>query len=306
MQALLATEHEIPAIVTQPDSPAGRGMQLRSTPLAELAEAEDICVLKPNTLGQNAELLSQLRGMDVAAIAVASYGKIIPRSLLNLSPWPLNVHPSPLPLLRGASPLRSALLAGWERTAVCIMRMTPRIDDGPVLLRQDLSIQSDWNYAQLEAAAGVLGGNLLTAAFEAIESGAVVMQGQDDSQATYSNIHRRPDTFVTWAWSASRIWSFVKAWDPDLGAVAQLETSKGFKLIKLWRVEPDKQDAGSTQPGTVVGVGRSSISVQTGKGVIHVLELQTENRPRMSAGQFLTGYKLRCGDRFISRQKPDS
>ena len=92
-------------------------------------------------------LIGQLRAAALDALAVASYGKIIPASLLKLTPWPLNVHPSPLPLLRGPSPLRTALLQGSPRTEVCIMSMTPRIDDGPVMLRAELAIQAEMNLA---------------------------------------------------------------------------------------------------------------------------------------------------------------
>ena len=100
----------------------------------------------------NEELFTGLAALDLDALLVASYGQIVPKSILDLTPWPLNVHPSDLPQLRGASPIRTALLQGLEKTACCIMRMTPRLDDGDVLLREAQRISPAWNHDELEDA----------------------------------------------------------------------------------------------------------------------------------------------------------
>lgn len=292
LRELAASQHVLAAVITQPDQPAGRKMQFRQTQVADDALALGLKVHKPQRLRRNRELLDALRTAGVEALAVASYGKIIPPSLLDLTPWPLNVHPSPLPLLRGPSPLRTALLQGRASTEVCIMSMTPRVDDGPVLLRADLSIPLEWNYARLETAAGAFGGKLLVAALDEAQAGTAVLAEQDHSLATHTTVHTREDSWIDWKRSACELADFVRAWDPDIGACTSYATAGGARRLKIWHAEAMPGDGPGDEPGTVALVNRHELLVWTGAGRLRLLEVQPESRARMPVVSFLAGGQL--------------
>lgn len=293
---LLASAHEVAVVVTQPDQPAGRRMQLRPTPVCEQAQQAGRRVLKPRRLRGNARLLDALRALELDALAVASYGKIIPPELLNLTPWPLNVHPSALPLLRGPSPLRTALLQGLRETQVCIMRMTPRIDDGPLLLRAALPIPAEWNHSALEQAAGELGGRLLVQALELAQQGRVMLEEQDHAQASYTSVHNRADTWIDWTRSNGALADFVRAWDPDAGACTSYRSCAGPRRLKLWRARSAGSGDSMAQPGQIIEASKHELLVQTGGGALSLLEVQPESRSRMAVDSFLAGGQLSAGD----------
>jgi methionyl-tRNA formyltransferase len=296
LEGLLASRHTVAAVVTQPDQPAGRRMELRATPVGSAAAAAGLAVFKPRRLKHNSDLQTELQGLAVDALAVASYGKLIPVWLLELTPWPLNVHPSPLPLQRGPSPLRTALLEGWHETQCCIMRMTERIDDGPVLLRSPLAIPGGWNYEELESAAGTLGGALLASALDGIAQGTVALTPQTDSAATYTRVFTREDTWLDWSLPAERLADFVRAWDPDLGACTGYFHKDAVRRLKVWRAEPAAAEgAAAAQAGTVLLADKGELLVQAGAGALRLLEVQPENRPRMPVASFMAGQQLAAG-----------
>jgi methionyl-tRNA formyltransferase len=296
LDALSASSHTVAGVVTQPDQPAGRRMELRATPVGEAVAGTPLPLFKPEKLRRNAALREALGALQPEALAVASYGKLVPPWLLELTPWPLNVHPSPLPLLRGPSPLRTALLDGWGGTEVCIMRMTERLDDGPLLLRRPLAIPAQWNYEELDAAAGQLGGELLVEALTQAEAGQAVLAPQDEAAATYTRVFNRGDTWIDWTQPAMRLADFVRAWDPDIGACSAFTHRDGTRRLKVWRAVAQGAGPGAGQsPGEVVTAEKDDLLVQTGDGLLRLLEVQPENRPRMSAASFNAGQHLRPG-----------
>jgi methionyl-tRNA formyltransferase len=244
--------------------------------------------------------MRELESHEPDALLVASFGRIIPAPLLDLTPWPLNVHPSLLPRLRGPSPIRTALLEGLSETGCCIMRMTPRLDDGDVLYREVVPIEPHWNYEQLETQLGSLGGTLAGEAFDAIEAGSAVFTPQNHDEATYCQMHGREDAHIDWSRPASELDSFVRAWDPDIGAWT---TASSGKRLKVWSVsveEPTvelRRDA-HPGPGRVLAVATRALWVSTGRGVLRIREVQPENRSRMPAASYLAGNRLAAGDVF--------
>lgn len=297
LDGLLAAGQEVALVVTQPDQPAGRKMQLRPTPVCELAEERGLAVLKPRRLRGPSPLLDQLKSVAPEALAVASYGRIIPPELLELTAWPLNVHPSALPLYRGPSPLRTALLEGLTETEVCIMRMTERIDDGPVLRRAGLRIGSDWNYSALELAAGELGGRLLAEALQIVKGGRAELSDQNHELASYTRVHHRADTWIDWTRSSRELHSFVRAWDPDAGACTSFHSGTAPKRLKVWRAETTAQPEGlaPVPAGTVLRATAHELLVQCGDGCLSLLELQPESRQRMTVASFQAGSRLSAG-----------
>src|SRR5690606_23089993 len=160
------------------------------------------------------------------------------------------------PRLRGASPVRTALLLGLEETAVCIMKMTPRLDDGDILLRRSHHIPPGCRYGELELQLGVLGGEMAAQALDSIVAGTVSLTPQDDDDATYCRTFDRRDTEIDWSASAKQIESFVRAWDPDMGAYTLLDDNR---RLKIWRVSVEDPPAdilpqipADAQPGQVL------------------------------------------------------
>ena len=231
---------------------------------------------------------------------VASFGQIISSKTLELTAHPLNVHPSALPLLRGASPLRSTLLQGLSETQCCIMRMTPRMDDGDVLLREGLVVDPHWNFAQLSEAMAAVASRLAIEALDQVSAGTAEYEPQDHSQATYCTMYGRTHTWIDWRRTAAELYCFIRAWDPDIGALTLLPDGQRLKIWRA-RIQPPPQDLvlpPSTAPGTVLAVSKKAAWVATGDGALRVMEVQPPGKSRMPMASFLAGHDLAAGQRL--------
>jgi methionyl-tRNA formyltransferase len=298
---LLNSKHVVAGVVTQPDQPAGRSMNL--SPTAVCSEAGDVGlpVFKPERIKSNIEFRREIRALRPEAYLTASYGKIISRKTLELVEYPLNVHPSLLPELRGASPARTALLQGLAVTGCCIMRMTPRMDDGDVMLRRDVKIEPEWNFFDLLDVLGRVGGQMAVEALDLVERGEAEFTPQDHARATYCGIYTRDDTFIDWSREARELLDFIRAWDPDVGACTMLPDGRRMKIWRASRAEdPQWLDASRrSEPGMVLGTDKKHIWIATGgSGAIRIDELQPANKPRMAAANFLAGNELPVGIRL--------
>jgi methionyl-tRNA formyltransferase len=173
--------------------------------------------------------------------------------------------------------------------------MTPRLDDGDVLLRQDVEIATDWNHEQLERRLGRLGGELAISALDSIELGTAELTPQDHGRATYCSTHTRADTIIDWNRSAEELHNFIRAWAPDIGAV----TSLNGRVVKIFRAActppPEPGGAEGVAPGTVTALARKAFWVAAGSGALRIDELQPENRPRMDTGSFMAGNRVEPG-----------
>jgi methionyl-tRNA formyltransferase len=298
LSILLESSHEVVGVVTQPDQPAGRNMMLTPTAVCSEAENLDLPIFKPEKITNNRELRRGLRGLKPEAYLTASYGKIISRKALELVEFPLNVHPSMLPKLRGASPARTALLQGLSETGCCIMRMTPRMDDGDVLLRRPLPIGPGWNFYDLLGEMGQVGGEMAVEALDLVVRGAAQFAPQDHSQATYCGIHTRDDTIIDWSRSVPELLNFIRAWDPDVGACTMLPDGRRLKIWSAAAGEPEqwRSAAAASGPGTVLGSDKRHFWVATGEGgALRIDEVQPENKQRMAVANFLAGNSVPKG-----------
>lgn len=298
-EALQDSAHEIAAVITQPDQPAGRRMTICPTPMCTDAQGMGVPVLKPERVKSNPRFRAELMEHRPDAFIVASYGQIISRKVLALTEWPLNVHPSALPKLRGASPVRTALLNGLRHTECCIMRMTPRLDDGDVMLREPLAIPLDWNHGQLETTLGELGGRLAVAALDCVVAGTAVFTPQNHDLSTSCSLYRREDTVIDWTRPAGELADFIRAWDPEIGALTTLPDGR---RLKIWKVSPEDPPelagVGAVEPGSVLAVSKKSLWVDTGSGSLRIDELQPNSKARMPVASFLAGNRLIPGERL--------
>lgn len=298
LDAIKQSAHTVTVVVTQPDQPKGRRMALCPTPLCNHASLDGLPVLKPENVKNNPGFRRELMAQHPEALLVASFGQIISKKVLALTEWPLNVHPSALPKLRGASPVRTAILQGLKETACCIMRMTPRLDDGDVMLRASLAIPLDWNHEQLETVLGELGGRLAVKALDQVNAGTACFYPQDHGTATYCALYHRKDTVIDWTRSALELYNFVRAWDPDIGASTRLPDERRLKVWATSIEEPPESlcpDNECREPGTIVAASKKALWVACGSGTLRLVEVQPENKGRMNVASFLAGANLKAG-----------
>ena len=307
LRRLVADGHQITAVYTQPDRPAGRGRHARPSPVKVAAQELGLPLRQPPALRDPAALadLAALRPQVIVAVA---YGQILRQEVLDIPPrGVLNTHPSLLPPHRGPSPIPAAILAGDDTTGVTIMLMDAGMDTGPILAQSSIPIQDSDTAASLSdelshLAAGLLGDTLLHWLNNDIQP-----RPQDDSHASKAPLLRKEHGAIDWTAAAVNIWRQVRAYNPWPGA----HTALDGELIHIWQAWPLEGDSGR-QPGTVVpltdgqrralppGSGPDSFAVQTGRGLLAVLLVQRAGRRPLPPGDFLRGMRDIFGRRLVS------
>jgi methionyl-tRNA formyltransferase len=290
----LMRRHEVALVVTQPDRPAGRGMAIRTSPVAEAAGA-NADVLKPGR-AKDPEVEAAVRAVSPDVLVVAAYGQILPPGLLDAAPaGALNVHASLLPRWRGASPVAAAILAGDDETGVSIMRLEEGLDTGPVLLRRAIPIATDDTTGTLTERLAELGAEALMSGLDLVERGAAVFEPQPDEGATYAERVKKSDGELTWDRPAQEIGRSLRAYDPWPGVRVPI----GGERLRLVAGQPlprwtaEDRDA---EAGTVLEIGPEGILVMAGDGPFRVTTVQPAGRRVMAAADWARGRrKLRLG-----------
>jgi methionyl-tRNA formyltransferase len=290
LQILAQTGHEISAVITQPDRPAGRGRKPRISPVKEEAVRLGIPVLQPPSL-RDAPVIDEIRALSPEVMVAVAYGQILRRDFLAIAPrGVLNVHPSLLPKYRGASPIQSAILAGDEATGVTIMLMDEGMDSGPILAQESVEIADSDTGGSLSATLSHLGGRLLGDTLPGWLDGTIAARPQNEEAATTTRLLKKEDGRIDWRQPAEQIWRQVRAYDPWPGSF----TTFGGERLNILRVHALK-DGGAAGPGVVVEVGGADgepgLAVGTGGGLLVLEEVQREGRRRMSALEFARGAK---------------
>ncbi|HYO62775.1 MAG TPA: methionyl-tRNA formyltransferase [Pyrinomonadaceae bacterium] len=291
--------HEVAAVWTQPDRPAGRGNRLTPPPVKEYALARGLAVHQPTKV-RTEETRALLESHAADAAVVVAYGRILPPGLLRAPRRGcVNVHFSLLPKYRGAAPVNWAIVRGETETGVTTMLMDEGLDTGPVLLQRATAIGEQETAPELLARLAHAGAELLgetLARFDEIEP-----RRQDDAAATLAPILRREDGRVDWSEEASRIVRRVRGFQPWPNAHTQFRAQR----LILWRAEVDGTDkahgAGSADatPGVVLRARGDELAVACGGGsVLRLLEVQSEGKRRMSARDFLNGLRVSAGERM--------
>jgi methionyl-tRNA formyltransferase len=294
LEALMASQDEVVAVVTQPDRPRGRGQHVVPGAVKAAATARGLSVLQPEKLTRN-EVEPVVRALDLDLGVVAAYGKILPQWLLDVPRLGMiNVHASLLPRHRGAAPVHRAILAGDTDTGVTIMRVVQALDAGPMLDRVVRPIDPDETSDHVERDLAVLGAELLVKTVDALREGRAREEPQDDSQATYAPRLTREDGAIDWAQPARAIHNRIRGLHPWPHAVTHLE---GMRLI-LHRSRV-AEDGSSASSGVITDASHGRLAVACGDGVeLEVLELQAEGRRPMIAREFLAGHPVAPGQRF--------
>ena len=277
------------AVVTQPDRPRGRGQHV--TPSAVKAEAEraGLPVLQPPKL-KGTDFGDRLRALRLDVAVVAAYGRILPVDVLAAPRLGcVNVHASLLPRWRGAAPIQWALASGDAETGVCLMQMEAGLDTGPVLaLRRTLILPGD-TAETLQQRLSEMGGALVHEELPRFLAGALTPRPQPAEGVTIARLVEKEDGRLDWTRPAVELERRVRAFVPWPGAWTQL----GPQLLKIWRAEVV---TGSGAPGTVLAA-HGTLDVASGEGALRLLEVQPEGKRRMTAAEFLSGHRLKEGDR---------
>jgi methionyl-tRNA formyltransferase len=293
LEALLKGPDPVAGVVTQPDRPAGRGQQSVKSPVRRLAEASGIPVVAPEKI-RDPGFLDTLAGWSPDVIVVVAYGRILPRSILELAPQGcINVHYSLLPKYRGAAPIPWAIMNGEERSGVTTMRLVEKMDAGPIFLQQEVFLSKDETTASLTEKMVPVGTGLLLETIARLKAGEISARAQPEEGVTFAPMIKKEDGAINWNDPASASERRVRAFSPWPSAYIYWRG----KLLKIHRaavVATERHGA----PGEVLRADAGGLWVATSSGALSLEEVQLENRNRLPAAEFLKGARIKKGERL--------
>lgn len=296
--------HEIFLVVTQPDKPKGRTKELTPPPVKVWAEERNLPVYQPESI-RSPEAIAMIRDFPIDIGVVAAYGQIIPEEILRVPVFGyINVHASLLPKYRGASPIQWAILNGDKKTGTTIMQMGPGLDDGDIIMQEELIISETETGGSLFEKLADQGGNMCCMAMTAIENGIVTNIPQKEEDATYVTVIKKEFGAIDFTGEAAYIERMIRALDPWPGAF----TFFNGQMIKIYRAgvisDEEMVEAGDmyggaiameAMPGTVIYSDDFQLLVRTGYGTLAITELQIAGKKRMPVGDFLRGTPIELG-----------
>ena len=288
LQALLRTGHELCAVYTQPDRPAGRGRKIHASAVKRCAQTAGLAVHQPRTL-RHPDVQQALAALRPDLIVVVAYGLIVPAAVLETPTHGcVNVHASLLPRWRGAAPIQRAIMAGDRQSGVTIMQMDEGLDTGPMLAAVASPIEPGTTAAQLHDRLAILGANALVGLLPDISSGGLAPQPQDPSLATYAARLEKAQATMDWSRSATELERQVLAFNP--WPVAQSTTDIG--TLRIWTAHAQPRDGAGPVPGTVLDQQPAGIDVATGDGVLRLTKVQLPGGRPIDVADFLNSHSL--------------
>jgi methionyl-tRNA formyltransferase len=295
LKTLLDAGHDVPLVVTQPDRPSGRGMQLLAPPVKQAALDVGLSVTQPEKIKNNIEFRAQLEAIQPYAIIVVAYGRIIPKWMLDLPRYGnINLHASLLPKYRGAAPIQWAVANGEPVTGATTMRIDEGLDTGDMLLQRELVIAPDQTAEDIFPLLAAMGAPLMVETLEGLETGTIAVKKQDSAYATFAPILKREDGHIDFERTAMEIYNRWRGFQPWPGAY----TSFRGKKLTLHRMMP-MELRGEQGNSAEVRVERGRLFVDCGgNSRLEIFEVQPEGKKRMSAADFLRGHQLKSGDRL--------
>ncbi|KJF97549.1 methionyl-tRNA formyltransferase [Photobacterium leiognathi] len=282
LAALLSSQHDVVAVYTQPDRPAGRGKKLTASPVKAIALENDIPVYQPVSL-RNEEAQQELAAIDADIMVVVAYGLLLPQEVLDTPRLGcINVHGSILPRWRGAAPIQRSIWAGDTETGVTIMQMDIGLDTGDMLKVATLPIEATDTSATMYEKLAELGPGALIDCLSDIADGTAVAVKQDDEQANYAKKLSKEEALIDWAMDAAAIERCVRAFNPwpmSYFTVAE-------QNVKVWQTAVEADNQGKA-PGTILSADKQGILVATGNGALRLISLQPPGKKAMSAADLL-------------------
>jgi len=290
LEKLVAAGHRVELVVTQPDRPKGRGLELVASPVKESAVRLNLPITQPERIKNNEEFHAELSRLEPDAIIVVGYGRIIPEWMLDLPPnGNINLHASLLPKYRGAAPIQWAIAQGETITGVTTMRIDAGLDTGDILLQQELPIGADDTSETLAPRLADIGANLMLQTLRGLQAGSIRPQRQDNSRASLAPLLKKEDGLISFSRNASELYNRLRGFQPWPGAYTRFR-GKNLQILKAKPVNM------TIPPGELRAEG-DRLLVGCGQNTsLELLEVQLEGKKRTPAQAFLQGYRPKPGE----------
>ena len=287
LKKILADGFQVVGVYTQPDRPKNRGMKLAFSPVKEVALANEIPVFQPETFRDEAAV-EQLRQLQPDVVAVVAYGRILPKTVLELLPNGfINIHASVLPQYRGSAPYQWAVLDGQEKTGVSAQFMAQAVDAGDVVGVAETAIDPNETAGQLLDRLAVLGADLLSDTLTKFQNGTLEPKPQDESQVTFAPMLDKSMCPIDWRERAQKIHNKVRGLNPWPVATTELQGNR-FKIYETVVIPGDHGKA----PGTILALTKKGLQIACGEDAIEIRVLQAEGGKRMAAPDYFRGHPL--------------
>lgn len=288
-------DFQIVGVVTQPDRPKGRALNLTPPPVKELALRNHLPVLQPKS-ARDETFIQELAAWQPNLIVVAAFGQILPQPILDLPQFGcLNVHTSLLPKYRGAAPIQTAILNGDAETGVTLMKMDAGLDTGAIICTERTAITAADNGQTLHDRLARLGAALLIKTIPDYVAGRITPQPQSTEGASYAAKIKKQDGTLDWNLPAQTLWNRVRGFTPWPGAFTHFAAQPKPFMLKIWEAEPAE---GTGLPGEILQADKRGVVVACGAGALRIQVLQREGGRRIHAREFLAGCPLTPGQRF--------
>ncbi|WP_208996056.1 methionyl-tRNA formyltransferase [Pseudovibrio ascidiaceicola] len=285
---------DVVACYSQPPRKAGRGMELKKTPVHEAAESLGIPVFTPTSL-KSEEEQERFRSFEADVAVVVAYGLLLPKAILEGTEHGcLNGHASLLPRWRGAAPINRAIMAGDKASGIQVMQMEEGLDTGPVCMSETVAITPDMTAGELHDRLSALGGDLMMRALSALSRGGLGSTPQPEEGVTYAKKIQKSETRIDWSLPAEQVHNHIRGLSPFPGAWCEMELGgKNPERVKILR---SSLTDGSGAAGKVLVVDDTTLTIACGSGAIKLVQVQRAGKKAMSAEEFLRGSKLSAGD----------
>lgn len=293
LEEIIKAGHEVALVVTQPDKPKGRGKAMQFTPVKECALEHGIEVFQPVKIRETANV-EYLRKYNPDIIVVAAFGQILPKSILDMAKYGcINIHASLLPKYRGAAPIQWSVINGDEVSGVTIMRMDEGVDTGDMITKRQVRLAEDETGGSLFDKLAEVGAKLCIETMDMIENGTAEYTPQNSEEATHTSMISKELGEIDWKKPAVEIERLIRGLNPWPSAFTHLNG----KTFKIWKAKVSDESF-DCQPGCVCKVDKNAMYVQTGEGVLSLVEVQLEGKKRMEIDAFLRGCSVEEGSFF--------
>ena len=300
LEAIYEAGHEIVLVVTQPDKPRGRGKEMQFPDVKVWALEHDLPVYQPVKIKEE-EAIEYLRGYEADVFVVAAFGQILPKAILDMPPLGcVNVHASLLPKYRGAAPIQWAVINGDKVSGVTTMQMGVGLDDGDMLLKEEVELAEDETGGSLFDRLAIVGGKLCVETIEGLEAGTVKAIPQNEDEATHVGMIKKSMGEMDFEKSAVELERLIRGLNPWPSAFTKLNG----KTLKVWKAAVSSyedmanetgisvSDIEGSNPGEIIWTGKDSIAVKCNGDILLMKEVQLEGKKRMTVADYLRGHGI--------------
>ena len=297
LKALVGSQHQVVACVTQPDKKKGRHLQVGVSLVKEFALQEKIPLLQPDDLTDK-KFINQLKNDDSDLFVVVAYGKILPKEVITLPKiFCINIHGSLLPKYRGAAPIHWAIIKGEAETGISIIKINESLDAGDIIAQKKLKIEHNDTAISLRAKMAETSASFLLETLESIEAKSYQLTKQDNARVSHAPKLAKEHGLIDWKKPALEIHNLVRGLLPWPCAY----TLYGGQQLKILQTEVIQKESGKFSPGEVVNIAKDGFIVVTGKDTLKITHVHLESAKPMDAKSFLAGHKLGIGFRFVKK-----